>query len=72
MRVPSAADFPIKLIFGLLAAILTASVFIVPGEAMILSLAVTVPVFLLLYWIYTDTYYAFEDKHPLCRSGPFS
>lgn len=71
MRVRSAVDWWLTLIFMLLPVLLIAGIFSVPGVYRLIYIAIGLPILIFLGWIYFGTYYELREDHLYCRSGPF-
>lgn len=70
-RVPSAIDAWFAMLMWATAALMIASVAVLPGKERLLAALAIAPIIGLLAWIVLGTYYELREDVLYCRSGPF-
>jgi hypothetical protein len=70
-RVPSAVDAWFAALMWATAAVMIASVALVPGEERVLAALAAAPIVGLLAWTCLGTFYELRTTYLYCRSGPF-
>jgi len=70
-RIEVKRDLWITLFIGLILAVFVMSILIVPASERFIIIVMVIPVTIFLGWLYFGTYYVFEEKALICKSGPF-
>jgi len=71
-RIEVKRDLWITMFIGLILAVFVMSILIVPSNERIIIIVMVIPVAIFLGWLYFGTYYVFEEKALICKSGPFT
>lgn len=71
-RISVKRDLWITLFIFLILAVFVMSILIVPANERFIIIILVIPVTIFLGWLYFGTYYVFEEKALICKSGPFT
>ena len=70
-RIKAKRDVWISIFILLILAVFLLSIFIVPNSERWIITILVIPVSVFLGWLYFGTYYVFDEKALICKSGPF-
>jgi hypothetical protein len=71
-RISVKRDLWITLFIFLILAVFVMSILIVPANERLIIILLVIPVTVFLGWLYFGTYYIFEERVLICKSGPFT
>lgn len=71
LRIKSAIDWWISILFWSVVLLLLFSFYYIPEDEQVIGYITVIPMLIFLLWIYFGTYYEFREEYLFCKSGPF-
>lgn len=71
MRIKSKIDIWVSIVLWVSIGIMLTVMIMIPPQEKLIGIIVSLPIIILLLWIYFGSFLEFRDKYLLCKVGPF-